>query len=112
MKWNNANPAPDEVPELMFCTCPRKCFRDTCPCVGNGLPCTDACVKQECENYVSVIVPFTIVIVNQTIYHLMTKTIKHSPLFSLIFKFFSLQLTLLICFLTHWKSKKTRKAFN
>ena len=36
----------------MFCTCPRKCVRDTCPCVDNGLPCTDACVTQECENYV------------------------------------------------------------
>ena len=51
IKWNNVKPAPDEVLQLMFCTCPRKCVRDTCPCVDNGLPCTDACVKQECENY-------------------------------------------------------------
>ena len=50
IKWNNVSPAPDEVLELMFCTCPRKC--GSCPCVDNGLYCTDACVKQECENYV------------------------------------------------------------
>lgn len=31
---------------------PRKCFRDTCPCVNNGLSCTDAFVKLESENYV------------------------------------------------------------
>lgn len=36
----------------MFRTCPRKCLRDTCPCVNIGLPCTDAFVKNECENYV------------------------------------------------------------
>ena len=36
----------------MFRTCPRKCLRDTCPCVNIGLPCADAFVKNECENYV------------------------------------------------------------
>lgn len=53
IKWNNVKPAPDEVLELLFCTCPRKCIEDSsCPCVDNGLPCTDACVKQDCENYI------------------------------------------------------------
>ena len=50
IKWNNVNPAPDEVLELMFCTYSRNCVRDTCPCVDNGPQCTDAYVKQECEN--------------------------------------------------------------
>ena len=44
-------PAPDEVLQLMFCTCPRKCIPDGCPCVDNSLQCMDACVKQDCGNY-------------------------------------------------------------
>ena len=52
IKQNKVNPAPDEVPELIFCTCPRKCFRDTCPCVDNSVPCINPYVKQECENHV------------------------------------------------------------
>ena len=45
IKWNNVNPAPDEVLELMFCTYSRKCVRDTCPCVDNGPQCIDATVS-------------------------------------------------------------------
>ena len=51
-KWNNVNLASDEVSELIFCTYPRKCFRDACPCVDNGLSCINACFQQECKNYV------------------------------------------------------------
>ena len=40
-----------EVLELIFCPNLRKYVREACPCVDNGLPCTDACVKQKCENY-------------------------------------------------------------
>ena len=47
----SVKPAPEEILQLMFCTCPRKCLPDSCPCVDNGLLCTDACTKQDCENY-------------------------------------------------------------
>ena len=52
ISWNTVNPAPDEVLDLMFCSCPKKCVADSCPCVQNNLKCTDACVKQNCENFV------------------------------------------------------------
>lgn len=52
IRWNNVDPALDKVLELMSCTCLRKCLRDACLCVDNSLPCTDACVKQECQNYI------------------------------------------------------------
>lgn len=51
IKWNNVKPAPDKGLQLMFCACPQKCVPDGCPCVDNGLQCTDACVKQDCGNY-------------------------------------------------------------
>ena len=51
IKWNTVKPAPEEVLELMYCTCFKKCVLETCPCVQNGLFCTDACWKKDCENY-------------------------------------------------------------
>ena len=51
IKWTSVNPAPEEVLQLMFCTCPRKCVQGKCNCIDNGLRCTDACVKQDCENF-------------------------------------------------------------
>ena len=33
----------------MFCTCPRQCTARSCPCVDNGLYCTEAC-KKNCDN--------------------------------------------------------------
>ncbi len=53
ISWNNVNPAPDEVLEMMFCTCPRKCERGSCPCADNSLKCTDACTNQNCDNFQS-----------------------------------------------------------
>ena len=53
MKWNTAKLAPEEVLALMFCTCPRKCVAETCPCIGNALFCTDACTKADCKNYIN-----------------------------------------------------------
>ena len=47
------NPAPDEVLEMMFCTCSRKCVRGSCPCVDNSLKCTDACTNHSCDNFQS-----------------------------------------------------------
>ena len=51
IKRNTVNPAPDEVLELMFCTCSRNCVQGKCPCVNNGLLRTDVCAKQQCENF-------------------------------------------------------------
>ena len=51
IKWNTVNPAPDEVLDMMYCSCPRKCIAGSCPCVDNLLNCTDACTKQNCENF-------------------------------------------------------------
>ena len=53
ISWNNVNPAPDEVLEMMFCTCMKKCVRGSCQCVDNSLQCTDACVKHDCDNFQS-----------------------------------------------------------
>ena len=41
IKWDNVNSTLDEVPELIFSTCPWKWVRDTCRCVDSGLPCLD-----------------------------------------------------------------------
>ena len=46
IKWNIANPAPDEELELMFCTCSRNCVYGKCPCLDDGLLFTDPCAKQ------------------------------------------------------------------
>ena len=51
IKWNTVNPAPDEVLDMMFCSCLRKCIAGSCPCVDNAMHCTDACTKQNCENF-------------------------------------------------------------
>ena len=53
IKWNTVKSAPEEVLALMFCTCSRKCVVETCPGIGNGLFCTDACTKTDCENYIN-----------------------------------------------------------
>ena len=51
INWNTVKLAPEEVLELMFCTCSRRCVQESCLCIQNGLFCTDACLKKECENY-------------------------------------------------------------
>ena len=44
-------PAPDEVVDMMFCACPRKCIAGSFACVDNSLNCTDARTEQNCENF-------------------------------------------------------------
>ena len=51
--WNSVNPAPDEVLSLLFCTCSRQCVEGSCQCIDNSLYCTDACIKQNCDNMFS-----------------------------------------------------------
>lgn len=49
--WLGTKPAPEEVLELMSCTCKRVCSVETCSCLRAGLKCTDMCTLQ-CENMV------------------------------------------------------------
>ena len=53
IKWNTILPAPEEVLQLMYCSCRRKCLQGSCPCIDNSLSCTDACTNQNCENFPS-----------------------------------------------------------
>ena len=52
--WTNQAPAPDAVMELVCCGCKGLCQTRRCSCVGNGLPCTEACTCQ--DNCVNIIV--------------------------------------------------------
>ena len=47
--WLGSKPAPEEVLELLSCTCKRACTVDNCCCLKAGLKCTDMCSVQ-CEN--------------------------------------------------------------
>ena len=50
--WLGTKPAPEEVLELLSCTCKRVFSVETCCCLKAGLKCTDMCTLQ-CENMVS-----------------------------------------------------------
>ena len=43
IKWVSVRPSPDEILELMACTCPKKCITGKCCCIDNYLKCTDLC---------------------------------------------------------------------
>lgn len=47
--WLASRPAPQEVLELLSCTCQRKCTADSCCCIKAGLKCTEMC-SIKCEN--------------------------------------------------------------
>ena len=52
--WTNQAPAPDAVMELVCCGRKGLCQTRRYSCVGNGLPCTEACTCQDnCVNCVS-----------------------------------------------------------
>ena len=50
IQWNSCNPAPDELIDLLSCSCSGDCKEDSCPCIRNKLPCTDACHSFSCHN--------------------------------------------------------------
>ena len=50
--WLGSKPAPEEVLELLSCTCKRACTVDNCCCLKAGLKCTDMC-SVPCENMVT-----------------------------------------------------------
>lgn len=47
--WLGSKPAPEEILELLSCTCKRACTVENCCCLKAGLKCTDMCSIQ-CEN--------------------------------------------------------------
>ena len=47
--WLGSKPAPEEVLELLSCTCKRVCAVETCCCLKAGPKCTDMCTLQ-CDN--------------------------------------------------------------
>ena len=48
--WMTGSPVPASVLELMKCQCRRVCDNRNCPCVANGLKCTQMCSLQNCTN--------------------------------------------------------------
>ncbi len=50
IKWMSSPPAPDTVLELLSCKCQRSCVLPSCPCLNNGLECTNMCKLQTCSN--------------------------------------------------------------
>ena len=49
--WMSGPPAPDAVLNLLARDCTRRCKRDSCSCISNGLKCTDRCRLKECDNF-------------------------------------------------------------
>ena len=52
VEWMLQRPAPDELLVLVHCRCQTGCASGRCSCVRAGLPCTDACSCEDCENKV------------------------------------------------------------
>ena len=50
MDWMNGLPAPESVLNLLSCECSRRCNKESCPCIQNGLLCTDMCRLKDCDN--------------------------------------------------------------
>ena len=46
----NGSPAPEAVLNLLPCECSCNCMDESCPCVQNGLSCTDMCKCKDCKN--------------------------------------------------------------
>ena len=50
INWMTRKPAPEKVIAFLFCKCKKICKCPTCQCLVNGLPCTQACSLQVCDN--------------------------------------------------------------
>lgn len=50
INWMTGDPAPERVIAFLSCKCKKTCKRPTCQCLMNGLPCTQACSLQICDN--------------------------------------------------------------
>ena len=45
-------PAPRKVAEFVLCRCKKNCKTNNCPCRKSNLVCTEACLCDNCENWV------------------------------------------------------------
>ena len=52
IQWLGSKPAPEEILELLCCTCKISCAIEFCCCLKAGLKCTDLCAI-ECEHIVN-----------------------------------------------------------
>ena len=50
VEWMRGSPAPDEVLQLLFYKCSRRCKLPECQCKSNGLKCTNLRKLQTCDN--------------------------------------------------------------
>ena len=50
MKWMTRKPAPDDLLVLVSCCCHTGCSSRRRSCVREGMPCTDACGCEDCDN--------------------------------------------------------------
>ncbi len=48
--WSDVAAAPDAVLPFLACKCSRSCNEQTCPCIANGMFCTELCKLQTCSN--------------------------------------------------------------
>lgn len=53
IQWMRGPPAPDAVLQFLSCKCVRSCKLPECPCLNNGLKCTNLCKLQTCANQCS-----------------------------------------------------------
>ena len=51
IEWMKGLPSPDVVLEFLSCKCSKECKAPTCPCITNGLKCTEACRLSDCSNF-------------------------------------------------------------
>ena len=51
--WMEGSPAPEAVVSFLACKCAKACVAGKCPCLKNGLKCTELCKLFFCENWVS-----------------------------------------------------------
>ena len=50
VNWLTLLPAPQQLLELVSCSCKKGCGTGLCSCCRNGMPCTDVCQCVDCTN--------------------------------------------------------------
>ena len=50
VNWLTLLPAPQQLLELVSCSCKKGCSTGLCSCCRNGMPCTDVCQCVDCTN--------------------------------------------------------------
>ena len=50
IEWMRGKPAPEAVIALPACHCCTACKKDKCPCLDNGMKCTQICMLKTYDN--------------------------------------------------------------